>query len=165
MHPAGGGGGDVRGADDVLPGRDRGVRARQRDGEEAEGVDAARPAPDPDLRFLRGAAPLRDRVPPLHDLLREGPGLPGLLRQGLRAPPRRHGAVAGLLRAPARGPRPRLAPPARRRYRAQSLLDPLPRLLLAGEVRLTSPSSSLLPLRHRTPTGEESSGSSPILQR
>ncbi|GMN50791.1 hypothetical protein TIFTF001_019952 [Ficus carica] len=107
-----------------------------RDGGAAAGVDAARPAADPDLRLVLGAAADRDRVPAGDGVVREGQGVPGLLRQGLYPPPRLHGPLADLLRAQSRGPRLGLDAPERRRRPLGPFLGLLSCLLLARKVRL-----------------------------
>ena len=94
---------NLRIADNILPQRDFGVRARRRDGPEAVGLDAARPVADPDVEFLRGAASLRDRVFAVHGGVCEGQGVPELLCQRLCASSRFDGALEGLLREEARG--------------------------------------------------------------
>lgn len=73
MHPSLPDRDNMWGPDDVLHEGGLHLRSRGSDGHEAPRIHAARPAPNQDLRFLLRLAPRRNRVTPLHGLIRQGP--------------------------------------------------------------------------------------------
>lgn len=87
----------LRRVHDVLHDGGLHLRPRNRNRAEASRVNAARPAPDSDLRFVLRVAPLRDRVFTADGVVRQGSRVPELLRQGVHSPPCFHGPVEVLL--------------------------------------------------------------------
>lgn len=133
----------LRRVHDVLHDGGLHLRPRNRNRAEASRVNAARPAPDSDLRFVLRVAPLRDRVFTADGVVREGSRVPELLRQGVHAPPCFHGTLEVLLWAEGGGPRLGLAQADSWRRRFGPLLGFLPCLLLERKVRLSPYPSSL----------------------